>query len=193
VTSDGAFQARVVESLARLVFEQSGGGYADVRASAVTIAMNWIDWLNTAWPNLSGSPIAGPPTNFPAPGVSAPTRTREDPRIAALVLRACMWLRGSDALSAGQLVTVGAVAARCWAYLELRFRMPPGNAMRFTWSATTGGNAEFYYGPWQFEIVATLGYLLLHFEHAPTAIPKARLKQRLAQTRWWVEKNTIKV
>lgn len=185
------YQVRVVDSLSRLVYlSRSAAGYADVNALSLTMAMKFIERLNILWPNLNGQLVSGVriygmPTDFDDPAKGAPQTLYEEPHSAALVLRACLWLKLSGKLNTNQLATVQTVAKRCWDYLEMRYRNTPLDTMRYTWA----NDNENWYGFWHFEIVATIAYLLRNPSGIPSGIDTELLRLRLVETQTWLENN----
>lgn len=194
------YQARVVDSLSRLAFLSSNSNsFATARSMAVSMAMLWIDRLNVVWPNLDGVAfndpaqgaltIYGMPTDWDDP-TKGPLKTQyEEPHAAALVLRACLWLKLSRQLTTVQLATVEAVGKRCWDYIEMRYRTGASDTMRFTWSNREAGTDQSYFGFWQFEIVATFAYLLKYPAGIPNGISVATLRRRLVETTTWLKNN----
>lgn len=194
------YQARVVDSLARLAFLSSNSGpFATARSMSVSMAMLWIQRLNVVWPDLKGKAfndpglgavtIYGMPTDWDDPA-KGPLKTEyEEPHAAALVLRACMWLKLSRQLTSGQLATVEAVGKRCWDYIEMRYRTGVSDTMRFTWSNREAGTDQSYFGFWQFEIVATMAYLLRYPAGMPASISAETIRRRLVETTTWLKKN----
>lgn len=194
------YQTRVVDSLARLAFlSRTNPAWSTARQLATSMAATWIDRLNALWPNLNGVTVNDPgmgtitvhgmPTDWDDPRKGGPTTLYEEPHAAALVLRACMWLKLGGQLTTGQLITVEAVGKRCWDYLELRYRRDPLDTMRFTWSNREATTDQSYFGFWQFEIVATLAYMLKFPDGMPNGISAALVRQRLVETQTWLEKN----
>lgn len=185
------YQVRVVDSLARLAYlSRSSDGYADVNALAVTISMKFINCINTLWANLngvvvSGVRIYGMPTDYDDPAGGAPHTNYEEPHAAALLLRACMWLKLSGKLNSGQIDAVNALGKRCFDYIELRYRKAQLDPMRFTWA----NNNQVWYGFWHFEIIATFAYLLKNPTGIPSGIDTAVLRQRLVETQSWLVNN----
>lgn len=185
------YQVRVVDSLARLAYlSRSSDGYADVNALAVTMSMKFINCINTLWANLngvlvSGVRIYGMPTDYDDPAGGAPKTNYEEPHAAALLLRACMWLKLSGKLNSGQLDAVNALGKRCFDYIELRYRKSQLDPMRFTWA----NDDQVWYGFWHFEIIATFAYLLKNPTGIPSGINTAVLRQRLVETQSWLVNN----
>jgi len=185
------YLVRVIDSLARLVYlSRDNSGYATVNALSAGMAMKFIERLNVLWPNLNGVQvngvlIYGMPTDFDDPAKGQPQTLYEEPHSAALILRACMWLKLSGKLTSAQLATVNAVGKRCWDYMEMRYRRGQLDNMRYTWA----NDNETWYGFWHFEIVATIAYLLKNLMGVPEGINPAVLRQRLVETQSWLVKN----
>lgn len=185
------YQVRVIDSLSRLVYlSRANNGYADVNALSLSMAMKFIDRLNVLWPNLNGVTvngvrIYGMPTDFDDPAKGAPQTNYEEPHAAALILRACMWLKLSGKLNSTQLATVNAVGKRCWDYMEMRYRKAPLDSMKYTWA----NDNETWYGFWHFEIVATIAYLLKNPTGTPDGIDTTLLRKRLVETQSWLVNN----
>lgn len=186
------YQVRVVDSLSRLTYlARANNGFAAVRNLAKDMAMKFIVYLNGIWPHIDGVPtengiIKGMPTDFDDPSKGQPKRLYEEPHSAALVLRACMWLKSSMTLNAAELDQVNQLGKRCWDYLELRYRREPKDAMRYTWS----NDNQNWFGFWHFEIIATIAYLLKHPNGVPSGVDTGVLRQRLVETQIWLAKNT---
>lgn len=179
------YQTRVVESLAKLAWlSRSAPAWGTARGLALDMAMSWIERINVVWPNLDGT-IAGMPTDWDDPRKGAPQTLYEEPHAPALILRACLWLKLSGLLSSEQLATVEAVGGRCWTYIERRWRTGQSDAMRHTWA---NDNQEWF-GFWQFEIIATISYLLKYPAGIPGNISTTTLRERLVQTKGWLENN----
>lgn len=143
----------MVESLARLTWiTRFAPGYLTARAMAAQMAVDWLGWLNTAWPDLTGE-VRGMPTDFPDPRISAPTAWYEEPHSPAVVLRACIWLKLAGF---GNATTLDAIMLRCWEYLESLW--VTAGPMRYTWSANPDDGEWF--GFWHFEIVTTISVML---------------------------------
>lgn len=187
------YQCRVVDSLARLTYlSRLNAGWATSRTMAISMAMLWIERLNVLWPNLDGKLVSGvryygPPTDYDDPAKGAPTTSYEEPHGTALILRACLWLKLSGLLTASQLATVETVGKRCWDYMELRYRTLPLDTMRYTWANKDAKTNESYFGFWQFEIVATIAYLLKYPAGIPSGISADTLRQRLVETYTWLD------
>lgn len=179
------YQTRVVESMSKLAWlSRSSPSWGSARGLALDMAVGWIERINVIWPNLNGT-IAGMPTDWDDPRKGAPQTLYEEPHAPALILRACLWLKLSGLLSSGQLATVETVGQRCWAYMESRWRTGQTDAMRHTWA---NDNQEWF-GFWQFEIIATIGYLLKYPAGIPGTISTTTLRERLVQTQGWLEDN----
>lgn len=185
------YQVRVVDSLARLAYLcRSSDEYDTVNSLAITMAMKFINRINVLWPNLngvvvSGVRIYGMPTDFDDPAKGAPQTLYEEPHAAALLLRACMWLKLSGKLTSWQVSVVNAVGKRCFDYMEMRYRKSPSDPMRFTW-ANAG---QVWYGFWHFEIIATFAYLLTNPAGIPSGIDAAVMRARLVETQSWLVNN----
>ena len=185
------YQVRVVDSLARLVhLSRSSAGYADVNSLALTLAMKFVNRINTLWANLngvvvSGVRIYGMPTDYDDPASGTPQTNYEEPHAAALLLRACMWLKLSGKLNTAQLDVVNALGKRCFDYIELRYRQSVQDPMRYTWA----NDNQVWYGFWHFEIIATFAYLLKNTAGIPNGIDAAVLRQRLVETQSWLVNN----
>jgi len=175
------YQARVVESLARLTWiTRFGAGYKTSRDMAGQMAVTWLNWLNAAWPNLSGA-VRGMPTDFPDPRISSPTANYEEPHAAAIVLRACLWMKLSGY---GSTTMLNELIQRCWDYIEsLWVTQGP---MRYTWS--TNPDAGEWFGFWHFEIVTTISVMLEEGASVrPPAITETILRERLRLTSQWLQ------
>lgn len=185
------YQVRVVDSLARLAYLcRASDEYETVNSLSITMAMKFINRINQLWPNLdgvvvSGTRIYGMPTDYDDPAKGAPQTNYEEPHAAALLLRACMWLKLSGKLTGMQVSVVNAVGKRCFDYIEMRYRKLPSDAMRYTW-ANAG---EVWYGFWHFEIIATFAYLLINPAGIPSGIDASVLRARLVETQSWLENN----
>lgn len=119
------------------------------------------------------------------PAGGAPKTNYEEPHAAALLLRACMWLKLSGKLNSGQLDAVNSLGKRCFDYIELRYRKSQLDPMRFTWA----NDDQVWYGFWHFEIIATFAYLLKNPTGIPSGINTAVLRQRLVETQSWLVNN----
>lgn len=175
------YQVRVVESLSRMVWvSRFAPGFKNARAMAGQMAVDWLSWLNTAWPNLTGA-VRGMPTDFPDPRISAPVAAYEEPHSPAVVLRACLWLKLSGF---GDVAVLDAIMLRCWEYIEsLWVTQGP---MRYTWS--TNPDAGEWFGFWHFEIVTTISVMLDEGSSVrPPAITDAILRERLRLTSKWLQ------
>ena len=175
------YQVRVVESLARLTWiTRFAPGYLTARAMAAQMAVDWLGWLNTAWPDLTGE-VRGMPTDFPDPRISAPTAWYEEPHSPAVVLRACIWLKLAGF---GNATTLDAIVLRCWEYLESLW--VTAGPMRYTWSANPDDGEWF--GFWHFEIVTTISVMLDEGAGVrPPAITASILRERLRLTSQWLQ------
>lgn len=179
------YQVRVVESLARLTWiTRFGAGYKTARDMAGQMAVTWLNWLNAAWPNLSGA-VRGMPTDFPDPRISPPVANYEEPHTAAIVLRACLWMKLSGY---GSTATLNALIQRCWDYIEsLWVTQGP---MRYTWS-TKPDDGEWF-GFWHFEIVTTISVMLEEGSGVrPPAITETILRERLRLTSKWLQETGV--
>lgn len=173
------YQVRIIESLALLIdLAKSDNSFQDAVNLAEQMAEDWLEWLNGAWPNLSGT-IKGMPTDFDDPATGDPQTLYEEPHAAAIVLRACLWL---EKAGRGNSMTNQALMTRCWNYLELIWRTE--GEMCFTWSPDP--DAKQWYGFWHGEILTTLADLVLHQVHAPMTINMTTVRQRMVQTRTWL-------
>lgn len=173
------YQVRVVESLAQICDQTKGLPEAVAAYKlAETQLVNWLSWLNGAWPNLNGAPFKGMPTEFNASG--APTTLYEEPHAAAIVLRACLFLKRANTTHAS---LCDALVKRCWEYLELNWRTV--GEMKFTWSPDPT-NPQWY-GFWHGEIIWTLTTMLGDgLSVLPATIDPATVRSRLVQTVEWL-------
>ena len=194
------YQVRVVDSLSRLAYlAKDTASWADATTLAISLAVSWLGRLISDWPNLDGKnyvdpdmglvTIYGPPTDYDDPAKGNPKTLYEEPHTAALVLRACMWLKLSGKLTTTQLNAINGLSKQCWDYLELRYRTAPIDSMRYTWANIEATTTESYFGFWEFEIIATIGYLLKYPAGAPDGVNSALLRQRLVETCSWLQKN----
>lgn len=186
------YQCRVVESLALAAFRTgSASDFQAINTLCKTMAWDWLVWLNTAWPNLTGisvtDPIDGPitvrgmPTDFGDPGLGVPATLYEEVHGPALVLRAALWMK---MVNAGTYGTVcDALMQRCWDYLEM-FWVSAEDEMQYTWSPKPA--AKQWYGFWHGEILTTLADMIAHQASLPAGIPVATLRLRLVQTQGWL-------
>lgn len=184
-TSWAGYQARVVESLARLTWiTRFSFGYKTSRDMAGQMALDWLTWLNGAWPNLNGT-IRGMPNDFPDPRISPPTTTYEEPHVPAIILRACLWMKLSGYGSAELL---DALILRCWEYIEsLWVAQGP---MRYTWSPNP--DAGEWFGFWHFEIITTISVMLDEGKSVrPSSIADAVLLDRLRYTSQWLKETGV--
>lgn len=179
------YQARVVESLARLTWiTRFGAGWKTSRDMAGQMAADWLTWLNGFWPNLSGT-IRGMPTDFPDPRISGPQTLYEEPHSPAIVLRACIWMKMSGY---GDPAVMDALINRCWAYIEsLWVTQGP---MRYTWSPNP--DAGEWFGFWHFEIVTSISVMLDEGKAVrPAGITDAVLRERLRLTQQWLRETGV--
>jgi hypothetical protein len=191
------YQCRVVESLCAAVYRtysttQSTNTAQDVYTLALSIAMNWLNWLNAYWPNLNGisynDPVLGTillkgmPTEYPDPTVSAPTTSYDEPHGPALILRACMWLKLINIDSATNSLC-DALMLRCWQYMETLWQT--SGDMQYTWSPIP--SQHNWYGFWHAEIITTISRLAtVGASILPSGIDLATLRQRLVLTEGWL-------
>lgn len=174
------YQVRVVESLARLTWiTRFGAGWKTSRDMAGQMASDWLVWLNGFWPDLSGT-IRGLPTDFPDPRISGPQTLYEEPHTAAIVMRACIWMKMSGY---GDPAIMNALITRCWAYIEsLWVTQGP---MRYTWSPNP--DAGEWFGFWHFEIITSISVMLDEGKAVrPAGINDAVLRERLRLTQQWL-------
>lgn len=173
------YQVRVVESLAHVCFKTVGDDYAaDSFKLAKRLLVEWLGWLNTAWPNLSGSPFKGMPTEFEASG--APTTLYEEPHAPAIVLRACLYLKQVDS---SHDALCNALIQRCWDYMELNWRTT--GEMKHTWSPDPANRQ--WYGFWHGEILWTLSLMLRDGASVlPAAILPETIIERMVLTSGWL-------
>lgn len=186
----GGHQARVCESLARAAWVgRYAPGFQASRNLAAELALDWLAWLNGAWPSLNGVAIGGktfygPPTDFDNPALKPVQTLYEDPSIAAQILRAAMWLKlylpSSTSLC-------DALMLRAWQYLE-RLWVVEG-PMRYTWSPAPADGQWF--GHWHFDVIASLSLLLTEGAR-PASIPAATIIERLASTQVWLKETGVK-
>lgn len=179
------YQARVVESLARLTWiTRFGAGWKTSRDMAGQMAADWLTWLNGFWPNLSGT-IRGMPTDFPDPHISAPQTLYEEPHSPAIIMRACIWMKLSGY---GDPAVMDALINRCWTYIEsLWVTQGP---MRYTWSPKP--DAGEWFGFWHFEIVTSISVMLDEGKAVrPAGITDAVLRERLRLTQQWLRETGV--
>lgn len=180
------YQTRVVESLAELVWlTRADNRFEDARALALSMATQWLTRLNVLWPNLTGQIVGGVriygmPTDFPDPAVSGPQTFYEEPHAAAHILRACVILKKSGVAGTALF---DALILRCWQYLEMQW--VTSGEMRYTWSPDPA--AKQWYGFWHGDIIATLAIMLDNSSIMPAGVSVATVRQRLVQTREWIE------
>ncbi len=173
------YQVRVVESLADIVRQTQGVEYAeDAYLLARTQAVNWLTWLNNAWPDLNGSPYKGMPTDFP--GVGAPQTLYEELHSPAIILRACLFLKQGSPQHAA---LCDAVMKRCWDYMEMFWNT--SGEMAYTWSPQPAN--RWWYGFWHAEILWTLSVMLTDGRSAvATGISLYTVRERLVKTSEWL-------
>lgn len=174
------YQARVVESLARLTWiTRFGAGWKTSRDLAGQMAADWLTWLNGYWPNLNGA-VRGMPTDFPDPRISAPQALYEEPHTPAIILRACLWMKLAGY---GNAAVLDALMQRCWNYID-SFWLTKG-PMRFTWSPLP--DAGEWFGFWHFEIITTISVMLDEGKAVrPASITDDVLRERLRYTAQWL-------
>jgi len=174
------YQARVVESLARLTWiTRFGAGWKTSRDLAGQMAADWLAWLNGYWPNLNGT-VRGMPTDFPDPRISAPQALYEEPHTPAIILRACLWMKLAGY---GNAAVLDALMQRCWSYID-SFWLTKG-PMRFTWSPLP--DAGEWFGFWHFEIITTISVMLDEGKAVrPASITDDVLRDRLRYTAQWL-------
>lgn len=180
------YQARVVESLAMLIdLSKADARFEDVRDLAEELATNWLAWLNTTWPNLSGTP-AGMPTDFDNPAKGPPETLYEEPHAAGIILRACLWL---EKAGVGDPIINQALMLRCWNYLELMWRTT--GEMAYTWSPKPA--AKQWYGFWHGEILQTLAEMVRNTSLLPAGIPVSTVRLRMVQTTDFLSRYGVKL
>lgn len=179
------YQARVVESLARLTWiTRFGPGYKTSRDLAGQMAVDWLTWLNTAWPNLNGA-VRGMPTDFPDPRISPPTAGYEEPHVPAIILRACLWMKLAGY---GNATMLDALILRCWEYIDSLWLTK--GPLRYTWSPNP--DAGEWFGFWHFEIITTISVMLDEGKPVlPAAISEAVLRDRLRYTAQWLKETGV--
>lgn len=179
------YQARVVESLARLAWiTRFGAGWKTSRDMAAQMAADWMTWLNSYWPDLSGA-VRGMPTDFPDPRINPPQALYEEPHTPAIILRACLWMKlagyGSAAVMDGLML-------RCWEYIESLWVTK--GPMRYTWS--TNPDAGEWFGFWHFEIITTISVMLDEGKTVrPASITDDVLRERLRLTAQWLKETGV--
>lgn len=179
------YQARVVESLARLTWiTRFGAGWKTCRDMAGQMASDWLTWLNGYWPNLNGD-IRGMPTDFPDPRISQPQTLYEEPHSPAIILRACIWMKLSGY---GNASILDALIIRCWNYIESCWVTQ--GPMRYTWSPDP--DAGEWFGFWHFEIITSISVMLDEGKAVrPPAITDAVLRDRLRLTAQWLQETGV--
>lgn len=175
------YQARVVESLARLAWiTRFGAGWKTSRDMSGQMAADWLAWLNSYWPNLNGA-VRGMPTDFPDPRISSPQALYEEPHAPAIILRACIWMKLAGY---GDAAVLDALMLRCWSYIE-SFWQTKG-PMRYTWSPLP--DAGEWFGFWHFEIITTISVMLDEGKAVrPAIITDDVLRERLRYTAQWLK------
>lgn len=175
------YQARVVESLARLTWiTRFSAGWKTSRDLAGQMAADWLTWLNSYWPNLNGA-VRGMPTDFPDPRISAPQTLYEEPHSPAIILRACHWMKLAGYGNAGVL---DALMQRCWEYIDLFWQTK--GPMRYTWSPLP--DVGEWFGFWHFEIITTISVMLDEGKAVrPASISDDVLRERLRYTAQWLK------
>ncbi|GCE89049.1 hypothetical protein MSKU15_0650 [Komagataeibacter diospyri] len=172
----GGYQARPVESLAKLVLGANGQtGWKDAHDLALTTVMNWYDWFYANW--------AGSPhhifTDFIDPKQGPVQANYDEPHMAALLLRGCLWLK-----MAGQMTYADTLMVKLWDYLEYIWSYNQGTAMAGTWSDNP--STQDWYGFWHGEIIITMSLLLQNPTQVPSGIDLALVRQRLMDTYQWL-------
>lgn len=181
------YQTRIVESLANLVWMTTGRPDAvTLRTKAANSLISWLTWLDSAWPNLNGTPYKGMPTVYS--GDQAPQTTYEEPHIASQVLRGCAWLKMSN-ISTTANALADRLMQRCWDYMETQWVSAPGD-MQYTWSPDA--DVHQWYGFWHAEIIITIALLLGEQASVrPAGIPREVLLDRLVKTQSWLSGEAV--
>lgn len=179
------YQARVVESLARLTWiTRFGPGWKTSRDMAGQMAADWLVWLNGFWPDLSGN-IRGMPTDFPDPRISPPQTLYEEPHSPAIIMRACIRMKLSGY---GDVAVLDALIMRCWTYVESCWVTQ--GPMRYTWSPLP--DAGEWFGFWHFEIITSISVMLDEGKAVrPAGITEAVLRERLRLTAQWLRETGV--
>lgn len=166
--------------MCRLIAMTKGNNAAqDVRALARTVAKAWLNWLAVAWANIDGMPWRGPPTDFP--GDKAASASYEDPQIAAIALRALLWLR----IDGDTTPVLDGLATRCWNYLEYLWNTT--GRMSYTWSAIP--SQLNWFGEWHGEIIETLSVIVRDAKAVlPSTMSRDVALDRLTTTYNWLSK-----
>lgn len=179
------YQVRPVESLARLAMLTSGkAGWQTVHQQALGICLNWLNWFNGAWSSADQTIF----TDYPDPRQSAPQANYDEPHGAALILRACLWLKQINAFPEAD-----ALIARLWAYLERIWAYNVGTNMEGTWSDNP--STEDWYGFWHGEVILTLTTMVEHQELLPDASRSNMVTlcyERLMATYTWLRNKGVK-
>jgi hypothetical protein len=199
------YTMRVAEALGHLVYTTTGeDAYEDARAMALDIVMDTVNTLDALWPDLSG--VAGTddagnsvlwyglPTDYPAPDNSdgyggVPTTTYDEPHAAALLLRACYWLKKSGAVTGTDLATVEALGKRCYDYLLMRWHTDDDEWQYTFANFDSEGNGN-YYGFWIFEVLITMGLMVDDPSGNPTGVSDSQMRDWLAKQYVWISANT---
>ena len=199
------YTQRVVEALAHLVYQTTGDTkYEDSRAMALEMLMKTLTTLNTLWPNLNGVAgqdnegnaitLYGLPTDYPAPDNSdgyggSPVTLYEEPHAAALVLRACYWLKKSGAVSGADLTLVNNLGKRCYDYLVLRWHTAE-DEWQYSFANFNADGSGQYYGFWIFEILITIALMVKDGSGNPSGVSDSQLRDWLSQQQIWISANT---
>jgi hypothetical protein len=202
------YTQRVVEALAHLVWKTKDSlPYEDANAMALSMAVSTLTTLNTLWPNLNGvsgeddagNPILiyGLPTDYPAPDNSdgyggVPLTLYEEPHAAALVLRACYWLKKSGKVAGSELAMVEALGLRCYQYLQLRWHTA-ADEWQYTFANFKADGSGQYYGFWIFEVIITVAIMLKDPSGNPTGVDVAQLREWLSAQYVWLSGNVVAV
>lgn len=173
------YQVRIVESLAYICAKTMGDELAEDSFNlSRTLLVNWLTWLNGAWPNLNGSPFKGMPTDFELGSIKT---LYEETHAPAIVLRACLYLKMADP---SHDALCDALIQRCWDYMELNWRTT--GEMAYTWSPDPANRQ--WYGFWHGEIIWTLAVMLGEAAHVvPVSISPATVRERLILTKSWLD------
>jgi hypothetical protein len=181
------YQVRIVESLTKIAELASGTpSFATAVDLAVTMASNWLSWLNGFWPDLDGQVVGGVtiygmPTDYDDPATGQPQTFYEEPHAAAIILRACLQLQK---VGKGNASVNNALMLRCWNYMEMIWRTT--GEMAYTWSPDPA--KKQWYGFWHGEIITTLAEMLLFPTYVAAGINLATVRQRLVQTTQWLQR-----
>lgn len=176
----GGYQARVIESLTKGAWmARDKPGFADCAALSLDMALAWLAWIDGYWKDGMG-----PPTDFEDPRLKPVQSLYDEPHIAALVLRACVWLKLASPATAA---LCDRLIIRSWRYLEGLWVAE--GFMANTWCPNPD-TAEWF-GFWHFEIITSI-CALLNYGARPNAVPEAQLRERLLLTRKWLETTGVK-